>query len=271
MSNVTTKSKVDALRTMMDAPSVQSQFESVLKENKSAFIASLIDLYSNDTTLQECEPKAVVFEALKAASLKLPINKQLGFSWIVPYSKSEKVGNQWVKKAIPTFQIGYKGYIQLALRTGKYRIINADVVLEGEFKTKNKLTGEVDISGTATSDKVVGYFAHIELLTGFTKTIYSTVEQVKAHAEKYVPSYKHEKSIWKTSFDEMAKKTVLRNLLSKYGFLSTELITTMSDDIQVESTERLVADEIKQNANKETVSFDSFEEVKQEPEPEIEF
>ncbi len=209
---------IDKLKNILAAQSVKEQFESVLKENSGAFVASIIDLYNTDKTLQMCDPKNVVTEALKAASLKLPINKQLGFSWIVPY-RDGKSGQY-----IPTFQLGYKGYIQLCMRTGAYRYINADVVYEGELVKHDKLTGEIEIDPEKrTGDKKVGYFAFIETLNGFRKTLYMTVEEVTKHAQQYSKSYSSKNSVWATDFDAMALKTCLRLLLSKYGIMSVEM------------------------------------------------
>jgi len=209
---------IDRLKNILAAQSVKEQFEAVLKENAGAFVASIIDLYNTDRTLQMCDPKNVVMEALKAASLKLPINKQLGFAWIVPYRDS-KTGQY-----IPTFQLGYKGYIQLCMRTGAYRYINADVVYEGELVKQDKLTGEIEIDPSKRiSDKKIGYFAFIETLNGFRKTLYMSVEEVTKHAERYSKSYGRESSVWATDFDSMALKTCLRLLLSKYGVMSVEM------------------------------------------------
>ena len=194
-------------------------------------MASVIDLYNGDTNLQNCEPKEVVMEALKAAVLKLPINKSLGFAYIIPYSNSVKLpdGN-WTKKIQAGLQIGYKGFIQMAMRTGQYRFINADIVYEGEIRDVNKLTGEIDFKGEKKSDKVVGYFAYIELLNGFSKTLYMTKERVSAHAKKYSKSFDGKNSPWTNHYDEMALKTVLKNLLSHYGFLSVEMMTAFDND-----------------------------------------
>ena len=209
---------IDKLKHILAAQSVQEQFQSVLKENAGAFVASIIDLYNTDRTLQMCDPKNVVMEALKAASLKLPINKQLGFAWIVPY-RDGKTGQY-----IPTFQLGYKGYVQLCMRTGAYRYINADVVYEGELVKHDKLTGEIEIDPEKrTGDKKVGYFAFIETLNGFRKTLYMTVEEVTKHAQQYSKSYSSKNSVWATDFDAMALKTCLRLLLSKYGIMSVEM------------------------------------------------
>jgi recombination protein RecT len=169
--------KIDSLKKMMEAPSVQEQFKNALADNTGPFVASVIDLFNGDNYLQGCEPKAVIMEALKAAVLKLPINKSLGFAYIVPYKSNNAL--------VPQFQIGYKGLIQLAMRTGQYKTINADLVYEGELRSRNKLTGEFDLRGEKKSDNIIGYFAYIELLNGFSKTLYMSKEKVTQHAQKY--------------------------------------------------------------------------------------
>jgi recombination protein RecT len=242
--------KIDVLKNMLNAPSVQDQFKNALAENSGSFVASVIDLYNGDTSLQKCEPKQVVMEALKAAVLKLPINKALGFAYIISFNNSVKQADgSWVKVPTPTFMPGYKGYIQLAMRTGQYLTINADYVYEGEYKKKDKMTGFIDLSGEKTSEKVVGYFCHFELLNGFKKTLYVTVDEMARHAKKYSPSLKGDKEVtvdkliklantttastavgWLGNFGEMALKTTIRNLLSKYGYLSIEMQNVISAD-----------------------------------------
>lgn len=217
---------VDRLKYILSAESVQEQFKSVLAENAGAFVASIIDLYNTDRTLQSCDPKKVVMEALKAASLKLPINKQLGFAWIIPY-KDSKTGQY-----NPTFQLGYKGYIQLCMRTGAYRYINADVVYEGELAKYDKLTGEIEIdTNKRMGDKKIGYFAFIETLNGFRKTFYMSIEEITKHAQKYSKSYGRKDSTWTSDFDSMALKTCLRLLLGKYGVMSVEMQRAYVDDV----------------------------------------
>ncbi|MBO9151908.1 recombinase RecT [Chitinophaga sp. GCM10012297] len=261
---VVQKPKIEVLKDIMKAPSIQEQFNNVLKENSGVFVASIIDLYNSDKNLQNCEPKQVVMEALKAAVLKLPVNKSLGFAYIVPYNESYRDGEgNWQKKQVPQMQIGYKGLIQLAMRTGQYRIINADLLYEGELKTVNKLTGEIDMSGERTSDKVVGYFAHIEMLNGFTKTLYSTVDKISAHAKKYSKSFSSKNSPWTTEFDAMAIKTVLRNLLSHYGFLSVEMIGAMAKDIEGDTVGDEVDQTIQEKANRVEMKFDDAEVVEE--------
>lgn len=252
--------KIDVLKNVMNAPSVQEQFKNALANSAPSFIASIIDLYNTDSKLQLCEPKAVVMEALKAAVLKLPINKALGYAYIIPFNNSKKDENgKWIKVMEPTFQMGYKGYIQLAMRTGQYRTINADAVYEGELRKVNKLTGEIDFNGDKSSDKIVGYFCYFELLNGFSKTLYMTVEQMATHAKRYSKGLKAETTVeslislsnlpmatdsktvgWMGNFHGMALKTVIRILLSKYGYLSIEMQQAFDNDITGDTRDDLI-------------------------------
>lgn len=204
----------------LNTQSMQRLLEDTLHENKGAFVASLIELYGSDTTLQKCNAGDVVKEALKAVSLDLTVNKQMGFVWIIPYRS--KGG-----KYVPTFQLGYKGYIQLCMRSGVYRTINAGIVYEGEEVKTDKLSGIVKISGEKTGENAIGYFAYFQTLNGFEKCEYWTRDQVIKHAERYSKSYINGADIWKGNFDEMARKTVLRNLLSHYGLMSVKLVNQL--------------------------------------------
>lgn len=251
--------KVDILKSMLNAESVQAQFRNALGKNAGTFVASVIDLYNGDSGLQECDPKQVVMEALKAAVLHLPINKSLGYSYIIPFKNNKKQRDAqgkevWAKVTEPVFQMGYRGFIQLAMRTGQYRTLNADVVYEGELRKVNKLTGEIAFDGDRTSDKVVGYFCYFELLNGFSKTLYMTVEQMAAHAKRYSKGLKRDVTVenllnvanlpvspdsntvgWMGNFHGMAIKTVIRNLLGKYGYLSIEMQQAISNDYEGEN------------------------------------
>jgi recombination protein RecT len=253
---------MDLLKKVLEVPSIQKQFTNALDKNSPAFIASIIDLYGSDSVLQTCDPKKVVAECLKAAVLKLPINKSLGFAYVISYNNNvlDKATGLPVKVATPTFQIGYKGYIQLAMRTGQYRTINADTVYEGELRKVNKLTGEISFDGEKQSDKVIGYFAYIELLNGFSKTLYMTVEQIAIHAKRWSSNLKNKKEVtveslmalanlpvidtqtvgWQKNFHGMAIKTVIRLLISKYGFLSIEMqnaLTSETDESAEDNTD----------------------------------
>lgn len=283
--------KIDVLKNMLNAPSVMEQFQNALAKSAPTFVASVIDLYNGDSNLQLCEPKAVVMEALKAAVLKLPINKALGYAFIIPFNNSVKdeKGN-WIKRMTPTFQMGYKGYIQLAMRTGQYRTINADVVYEGELRKVNKLTGEIAFDGEKKSDKVVGYFCYFELMNGFSKTLYMTVEQMADHAKRYSKGLKKETTVeglmnlanlpvatdsktvgWMGNFHGMAVKTVIRNLLSKYGYLSVEMQQAIQNDAEGDTEVRDALVVKNGNAQAFDVTDTQYEDVtvsdSQQPDP----
>lgn len=241
---------IDMLKSVINAPSVQSQFGNALGEHKDAFVASLIDLFTGDKSLQACQPANIVAEALRAATLRLPLNKALGFSYIIVFNNNVKnPDGTWTKVPTPTFIPGYKGYIQLAMRTGQYKTINADFVYEGELRKVNKLTGEIAFDGEKKSDKIVGYFCYFELLNGFSKTLYVSVEDMANYALRYSPSFKGKnkpqvedlikaaqtnqtstKVGWEGNFNDMGLKTVVRRLLSKYGYLSVEMQDAISKD-----------------------------------------
>lgn len=286
---------VDLLKATINAPSVQEQFKNALGEHKDTFVASLIDLYTGDKSLQTCKPSVVIAEALRAATLRLPLNKALGFAYIVVYNNSVKRkdanGNDVIdpnthkpvydKVPTPTFIPGYKGYIQLAMRTGQYRTINADVVYEGEVRKVNKLTGEIAFDGEKTSDKIIGYFCYFELLNGFSKTLYVTVEDMAAYAKRYSPSVKWETTVaqliakandgiigkkvgWEGNFNDMALKTVIRRLLSKYGYLSVEMQNAMARDVEDDAMSR--RNDALDNAEAQTVDLSATEYEEVDPE-----
>ena len=214
----------ELMRRAMTSVSISEILKSTLKENAGAFTASMIEMYSSDKYLQQCDPGLVVREALKAVSLRLPVNKQLGFAYIIP----RRDHGVWT----PMFQIGYKGLIQLAMRTGSYKYINAGEVYEGELVSCDKLTGAVDLSGEATSEEVIGYFAYIQTKNGYEKTLYWTRDKLIRHVEKYSDSYKSGNMIWKKNFTEMAIKTVLRYLLSHWGYMTVDMVNALSADAE---------------------------------------
>jgi len=240
------KDQVDRMKNALAAPSVQEQFRLALRNSAGPFMTSILELFGSDENLNRCSPKDVIMEAMKAASLGLSINKQVGHAYIVPY------GNK------PTFILGYRGYIQLALRTKEYKYINAGVIYEGVKVNQNFLTGEVSFEGQPKSTKAVGYFAYIEMLTGFSKAEIMTREEAEEHGKKYSKAYNS--GPWKTNFDEMAIKTVLRRLISRYGVISRELETAMGTEVEDE-----LAREIAENANVETIDIDVTPEPESEP------
>lgn len=240
------------MKQLLEGPAMSGLIKSTLKDKAELFTASIIEVFGSDSYLQKFDPAAVAKECLKAATLNLPLSKALGFSWVVPY------------KGVPTFQIGWKGYVQLAQRTGQYKYINAGPVFEGELKKVSKLTGEVDIDGEAISDKIIGFFAYIELTNGYSKALYWTVEKMESHALKYVPECKKAgeiKGVWASDFEAMGTKTVLSTLIRRYGIMSTEMLGVIEDE---RDTEERVQAEIDGHANTEVVGFSPAEVVDME-------
>lgn len=213
---------------------MKKKFEEILGKKAAGFMASITNI-SNLPTMAGVDPMSIVSSAVVAATLDLPIDPNLGFAYIVPYNCKTVVDGKetWVKKA--QFQMGYKGFIQLAMRSGQFKTINAIEVYEGDIKKVNRLTGEIEFNEeNPNQDKIVGYVAYFQLLNGFEKALYMTVSQVEKHAKKYSQTYKSEKtkssSKWATDFDAMAIKTVLKLLLSKYGILSIEMQRALETD-----------------------------------------
>jgi recombination protein RecT len=244
---------------------MQKKFEQVLANKAPQFMASVLNLYNGDPGLREAEPMSIVSSAMVAASLDLPVDKNLGYAWIVAFYDSKK----GYKAA--QFQLGYKGYIQLALRSGQYKAINVIPVYEGELLKWNRLTEEIDLDLDARkSDKVIGYCGYFKLVNGFEKTVYWTRDEVEAHRIKHnkAKDKKSLNNVWRSDYDAMAMKTVLRNMLGKWGILSIDMQKAFSEDEQ----EREVKD-ITDEANEydEPIQYDSpsKEEHVSDEDPEI--
>ena len=203
---------------------VKARLEEVLKDRAPQFSASILSLVNAKAELQRCAPDSIVGAAMIAASLDLPINPNLGFAHIVPY------------KGRAQFQMGYKGFVQLGMRTGQYRYLNACPVCEGELVEYNKLSGRVVIDESKkTAETVVGYAAYFQMLNGFEHAIYWTDEQVWAHAKRFSQAVRANKtdSPWFTDRAAMSCKTVVKSLLSKWGLLSVEMMRAIDVDQRV--------------------------------------
>ena len=208
------------VKTLLNQELFKKKFEDVLGARAPQFIASVINLVGNDKYLAGCNPISVISACLVAATLDLPIDKNLGYAWIVPYKE----------KGIPIaqFQMGYRGYVQLALRSGQYRSINVINVHEGELVKWDPLTEEMKIDfNQKMSDKVIGYAAYFELLNGFKKAEYWDMQRILEHKNKFSKS----DFGWNKDFNAMARKTVLRNLLNHWGILSIQMQNGMSADM----------------------------------------
>lgn len=213
-----------SLSTYVNSPVIMNRFIELLGEKKAkAFVSAIITVCNGNEQLKECDPRTITGAAGLAATTGLSISPSLGQAYIVAYNKKAQ------------FQVGWKGLVQLAHRTGKYTALHAGKVCEGEITGINPVTGEA-ILGEKISDKVVGYVAYMRLNNGFEKTLYMTKDELEAHALKYSKSYAYDKrsgkksSPWSTNFDAMASKTVLKRLLNNYGILSTEMAEVIQAD-----------------------------------------
>lgn len=223
-------------RALMNTPTMKKKFTDILHEKSDSFMGSLMTLVGGDNYLSTAEPMTIIASALKAATMDLPIDKNLGYAYVVPFNRKEKVGKEWITHNEAQFIIGYKGYIQLAQRSGQYKALNALEVYEGQLVDWNPLTEEFTFDYKArTSDKVVGYVGFFELLNGFKKTVYWTKDEVEAHRIKNAKGFDKTKltGAWRDNYDAMAIKTVLRNMLSKWGILSVEMQTAVTSDEKV--------------------------------------
>lgn len=211
-NNITAQKEAKTVKGMLETPAFKKKFEEMLGKKAAGFISSIIAVTNSSNYLMKADPATVIGAAAQAAMLDLPINQSLGFAYIVPY------------KGAAQFQLGYKGYIQLAQRSGQYIDIGAKTVYEGELEYENRLLDKFRF-GERTSDKVIGYLAYFRLTNGFEKMLYMTIDEAQAHAKKYSQNYKGGTDKWGLAdFNVMAEKTVLKRLLSKYGPLSIESV-----------------------------------------------
>lgn len=208
------------VKTFFEADNVKKKFADLLGKKAQGFITSVLQVVNSNDLLVKATPESVYNAAATAATLELPINNNLGFAYILPYNQKQKDGSF---KTVAQFQLGYKGFIQLAQRSGQFKTISATAIYEGQLIGENPLTGfEFDFT-KKKSDVVIGYAAYFALLNGFEKTLYMPIENVKAHANKYSQTAKKGYGLWKDSFDDMAIKTVIKLLLSKFAPLSIEM------------------------------------------------
>lgn len=199
------------VKALFSNDQVKQKFQELLGKKSAAFLTSVLQAVASNDLLQKVDPMSIYHAATVAATLDLPINNNLGFAYIIPY------------KDKASFQIGYKGFIQLALRSGQFNRISTSEVYEGQVKECNPLTGFVFDFNTRTSDKIIGYAAYFRLINGFEASHYMTVDQVVAHAKRFSQTFKKGYGLWVDDRDSMAKKTVLKLLLSKYAPLSIEM------------------------------------------------
>lgn len=236
---------VSQIKGMLGEENIKARFREVLGKKAPQFMASICNVVSASSQLKQCQPNSIMAAAFIAATFDLPSN--LGFAALVPYDKKfldPKTG-KWGRVKLAQFQMMYKGFIQLAIRTGEYEKMNCSAVYQDEIIDYNPITGEcrfVTDFGSCTqranskADKIVGYYAWFRLIAGFTKELYMSRDEVLNHAKKYSTAYRYDlndnktSSKWSTDFDAMALKTVIKLLLSKWGILSVEMQKAITDD-----------------------------------------
>lgn len=222
------------IQEQFSLPDNEERFKKILGKNTSSFIASVLQIISSKTALQNAEPESIVNVALTAATLGLPINNNLGFAYIVPYNhKYKDAKGVWQTRQVAQFQMGYKGFIQLAQRSGQFKSIYATPIYEGQITESNPLEGYQFDFTKKISDNVIGYASKFKLLNGFEATWYMTIEQLKAHGSKYSKSFAQDNGLWNTDFDAMASKTVIKLLLSKFAPLSIDMQRAVISDQSV--------------------------------------
>lgn len=284
---LTTQKQQTGIATYLGGDAVRKNIAGVIGEkNTTRFISSVVSAVQANPNLAKCTNASILSAALQGEALQLAPSPQLGMFYMTPYKNKKKVGNQWVEVEEAQFSLGYKGMIQLAIRSGQYKTITVTEVKDGEIEfdpiTEHITTHPIMNPVEREAAKTVGYYASFELLAGFQKCIYNSKENIEAHAYHYSRSYRYDKdngkktSPWTTNFDAMAKKTMLRRLL-KWGPSSVEMQQAYSNDMgvidedgtvryvdnpQAVDVEVQVAEDIAANAN--TVEFDEEPQVRAE-------
>jgi len=252
MTNQVTASQPSTMmvvKNLLSSDKVKARFTEVMGDKAPQFMASITNAMQASGGFKDVEPSSIVQAAFVASTYDLPIDSNLGFAALVPYAKrQEDESGRWYEKKYCQFQMMYKGFIQLAIRTGEYKTMNCSEVYEDELISYNPITGECQFVNNFSNtkqrkegnyDKVVGYYAWFKLRSGFEKSLYMSKEDIINHAKKYSASYRSDldkgwtKSKWTTDFNAMALKTVIKMLLSKWGILSVQIQKAVADDQKV--------------------------------------
>lgn len=257
---------VKALSSFLNSDGIKNKFTEILGQKGVGFISSVLSVVSSNQSLANADQNSVYTAALMAASLDLPINQNLGLAYIVPYNAKQSDGTY---KQMAQFQLGYKGFLQLAQRSGQFKTINSTDVKEGEIVSWDRMSGEMKFewiqdSKERLNKKTIGYLSYFKLLNGFENSLYMTIEEIDAHAKKYSQTYKkYGTGLWKDEFDGMAKKTVTKLNLSKNAPLSIEMQKAVTSDQAVIKSDSFVHEETvdveTQYVDNETVYVDHEE------------
>lgn len=247
------------MNSFLDGEGLRKRFDDLLGKRAPQFISSIVSMVNADNNMQQAfyeSPMTVIQAALKAATFDLPIDQSLGYAYIVPFKNFKK--DLGTKKMEATFILGWKGMHQLALRTGAYKTINVVDIREGELKSYNRLTEEVNIDFIEDEEEreskpIIGYVGYYRLVNGAEKTIYMSVKAIEQHEKKFRKGQYQGKG-WRDDWDAMARKTVYRRLIGKWG--------VMSINYQTADQGKQIADVITDDYNAENTINADFEEIK---------
>lgn len=258
------------IKNLFGRDEVRNKFQEMLGKRAPAFITSVLQIVASNNLLAKADPHSVYHSAAVAATLDLPLNNNLGFAYIVPYNQKYKdeEGN-WKSKQVAQFQMGYRGFIQLAQRTGMYRTLSAAPIYEGQLIEEDPLKGFVFDFKKKTSDKIIGYASYFQLLNGFEKTLYSSVEEVRKHGKRFSQTFKNDRGLWVDDFDSMALKTVIKANLSKWAPLSVDIQRAITVDQAVINNEdatdiTYVDNEVKQIEPEEEITVEQLQTLMDE-------
>jgi len=221
---------VSPIKSLFSKDMVKKRFEEILGKKSAGFISGVLNVACNNKLLEKADPQTILSAAVIGASLDLPIDPNLGFAYIVPY------------KGKAQFQMGYRGFIQLALRTGHYTRMNVVPVYENQFKSYNQLTEELDADfSTVGVGKIEGFAFYFKMVNGFEKTVFECKSNLFSHGERYSQSFKD--GPWQTHTDEMCMKTLIKQTLKRWGMLSIEMQTAIKTDQAVVKDETNIDNE----------------------------
>ena len=266
-----TEQKKMGIASFLAQEAIKANVESVVGQKDSQrFISSVVSAVQTNPSLSECTNGSILSAALLGHSLNLPQSPQLGYFYMVPFKNKKKVKDATGKEITidvteATFQVSYRGLIQLAMRSGQYKNMNVTDIREGELVSYNPIEDTYEFKAETdytkrSSLKVIGYYAFFEMINGFKKGIYWSKEQLESHAKKFSATYRKGFGLWATDFDSMAKKTMLRQLISKWGIMSVEMERAYTGD-QAVIREDGIPDYIDNVADEPEKATDVFAEV----------
>ena len=262
MSNQVAVQKSRDLKQFFDRPAVQAKIRELVDKNSASFATSIMQIANSNPMLLDADPTSILNAACMAATLNLPINNSLGFAYIVPYRNKGKAEAQ--------FQLGYKGFIQLAQRSGQFERLVSLPVYQNQLIAKDPISGfKFDWEQEpAEKEQAIGYYAYFKLINGFTAELYMTRKQAHNHAKRYSQSFQKSGGIWAENFDAMALKTVIKLLLSRMAPLSVDMQkAVLSDQSVVKDVESGQYEYIDHQAN-EAENSSGLNDIVGNPSPE---